>query len=129
MRSRETRTSRNREIYEEDEKARKARVRKKTRHRIVLDKKQKKILAIVLAVLLFFLIVYGRPIIKLRIENRALKQQNEELQKERESKADELKDVHSKEYIQEQARKQLRLLNKDEKIFMYDDGESNENED
>lgn len=93
-----------------------------------LTAKQKKILAGVLAVLLFLFIVYGRPIIKLRIENAALEKQNQELTEERSARAKELKNVHSKDYIQEQARKQLRLLNKDEKLFMFEE-DNNENED
>lgn len=83
--------------------------------------KQKKILAAVLAVLLVLFLVYGRPIIKLRMEKTQLEKQNQELTEERSAKAKELKNVHSKDYIQEQARKQLRLLNKDEKIFMFEE--------
>ena len=99
---------------------------KKPRRKLKLTSRQKKILAVVLVVVIFLLVVYGRPIIKLRIENRNLQKQNEQLEKERSAKTKELKDVHSKEYIQEQARKQLRLLNKDEKLFIFDDGEGDE---
>ena len=98
--------------------------RKKIKKQLTV--RQKKILAIVVAILLVFIVVYGRPIIKLRAENRALKKQNETLQEERSATAKELKNVHSKDYIEEQARKQLRLLNKDEKIFIFDDGEKDE---
>ena len=94
--------------------------------RIKLTAKQKKILAGVLAVLVLLFVVYGRPIIKLRMEKAQLEKQNAELTEERSATAKELKNVHSKDYIQEQARKQLRLLNKDEKIFIF---EEDKNED
>ena len=122
MRSRETRTTRNKEMHEAEDRANV----KKPRRKLKLTSRQKKILAVVLVVVIFLLVVYGRPIIKLRIENRNLQKQNEQLEKERSAKTKELKDVHSKEYIQEQARKQLRLLNKDEKLFIFDDGEGDE---
>ena len=95
--------------------------REKKKLRIDFSSKRQRIIAAVLAVLLLFLVVYGRPIIKLRIENKQLKQQNEELTKERSATAKELKNVHSKDYIKEQARKQLRLLDKDEKIFIFEE--------
>ena len=89
--------------------------------RLKLTAKQKKTLAIVLAALILLFVVYGRPIIKLRMEKVQLEKQNQELTEERSAKAKELKNVHSKDYIEEQARKQLRLLNKDEKIFMFEE--------
>lgn len=95
--------------------------REKKKFRINLSSKKQRIIAAVLAVLLLLLFVYGRPIIKLRIENKQLQEQNEELTKEKSAKAKELKNVHSKDYIKEQARKQLRLLDKDEKIFIFEE--------
>lgn len=100
--------------------------KRRRKKKIQLTARQKKILAIVVAILLVFIIVYARPIIKLRAENHALKEQNEELKEERNATAKELKNVHSKDYVEEQARKQLRLLNKDEKLFIFDDGEDDE---
>ncbi|MBQ0040466.1 MAG: septum formation initiator family protein [Clostridiales bacterium] len=95
--------------------------REKKKFRINLSSKRQRIIAAVLAVLLLLLVVYGRPIIKLRMENKQLQEQNEELTKEKNAKAKELKNVHSKDYIKEQARKQLRLLDKDEKIFIFEE--------
>ena len=89
--------------------------------RIRLTAKQKKILAAVLAVLLLLFVVYGRPILKLRMERAELEKQNAELLEEKSATSKELKNVHSKDYIQEQARKQLRLMNKDEKLFMFEE--------
>ena len=107
-------------------KTKKSSKKKREKSSIKLTVRQKKILAIVVAILLVFILVYARPIIKLRVENRALKQQNEELQEERNATAKELKNVHRKDYIQEQARRQLRLLDKDEKMFIFDDGKDDE---
>lgn len=104
--------------------------RKKSRHKkdtnkkklnIKFTAKQRKVLAVVIAVFLLFVIVYGRPIIKLRVEQAQLKKQNEQLLEEKSAKSKELKNVHSKDYIQEQARKQLRLLNKDETLFLFEE--------
>lgn len=102
--------------------------REKKKFKINLANKRQRILAAVLAVLILLLVVYGRPIIKLRMENNQLQEQNEELTKERNARSKELENVHSKDYIKEQARKQLRLLDKDEKIFIFEE-DKNENED
>lgn len=102
--------------------------REKKKHSINLANRKQRIIAAVLAVVLLFLVVYGRPIIKLRIENKQLQEQNEELTKERNAREKELKNVHSKDYIKEQARKQLRLLDKDEKIYIFEE-DNNESED
>ena len=100
--------------------------KKKEKKSIKLTAKQKKILLAVVAVLLVLFLAYGRPIIKLHIENNQLKQQNEELTKQKSATEKELKNVHSKDYIKEQARKQLRLLDKDEKIFIFEEDKSDE---
>lgn len=102
--------------------------REKKKLNINLANRRQRIIAAALAVLLLLLVVYGRPIIKLRIENKQLQEQNEELTKERNATAKELKNVHSKDYIKEQARKQLRLLDKDEKLFIFEE-DQNEDED
>lgn len=102
--------------------------REKKKHSINLANRKQRVIAAVLAVVLLFLVVYGRPIIKLRIENKQLQEQNEELTKERNAREKELKNVHSKDYIKEQARKQLRLLDKDEKIYIFEE-DNNESED
>ena len=95
--------------------------REKKQFKVNLSSRKQRIIAVILAVLLVLLFAYGRPIIKLRIENKQLQEQNEELTKEKSAKAKELKNVHSKDYIKEQARKQLRLLDKDEKIFIFEE--------
>ena len=97
--------------------------REKKKRRIKLSSRQKKIIAAVLAVVIFLGVAYGGKIIKLKAENRELKQQQQELTSEKSKLTKELKNIHSKEYIQEQARKQLRLLNKDEILFIFKDEE------
>lgn len=86
---------------------------------IKLDNRQKKIAAVVIALLVLFMATYGRKIIKLQIENRSLRNQQEELNKEKSKLTKELKNIHSEDYIKDQARKKLRLLNEDERIFVF----------
>ena len=56
--------------------------------------------------------------------NRALKKQHAQLEEERDRLTKELGRVGDKDYIKEQARKQLRLLDPGEKMFVFEDGES-----
>lgn len=109
-------------------KAKRAKKEKKERRKINLTVKQKRLAVIVAVVLVIGMIAYGGQIIKLRAENRELKAQQEELEKEKAALTKELKNIHSKDYIQDQARKQLRLLNKDEILFIFE-GDEDENKD
>lgn len=79
---------------------------------------------IIIGVVFFSLFVYGRNIIILSSQNRALKQEQKELIEQRDDLKEKLKSVNSKDYIKEQARKQLRLLDPDEKIFLYEEENS-----
>lgn len=99
--------------------------KKKKKSRFKLDNKQKRILLIVLLVLVLLFFMYGRSIIKLKIENNKLQKQQEELQAEKNQKTKEYNNIHSEDYIKDQARKKLRLLEEDEKIFFFK-GESDE---
>ena len=103
------------------------REKKKRNHSIKLNKQQKTIAVIVLVVLILVGATYGRRIIKLKMENAALKQQQEELKAEKSARTKEYQNINSEDYIREQARKKLRLLNKDEKIYNFegDSGEEN----
>jgi len=65
----------------------------------------------------------GKDIVRLKAENIALKQQQEALEKQRDELKEELKNVNDPEYIREQARKQLRLLNPGEILFIFDEEE------
>lgn len=92
-----------------------------------LDNKQKRIVVIVVLLILILMLTYGRKIIKLQIENSQLKAQQEELNAEKKARTKELKNIHSEDYIKDQARKKLRLLNEDERIFIFK-GESEDEE-
>lgn len=95
--------------------------RRKVREALSRNKKVKRI---VIALLAFFLLVgvCGRDIVRLKAENRALKRQHAALEKQRDELKEELETVDDQEYIREQARKQLRLLNPGEILFTFDDG-------
>ena len=60
-----------------------------------------------------------RNIVSLKIENHQLRKENEELRQLRKELNIELQNVNSKEYIEERARRQLRLVNPDELIFVF----------
>jgi cell division protein FtsB len=79
------------------------------------------VLILVFAVLLT---TCTREIVRLKAENRALKKQHAQLEEERDRLTKELGRVGDKDYIKEQARKQLRLLDPGEKMFVFEDGES-----
>ena len=63
----------------------------------------------------------GREIFRLKAENYALRKQQQELEEERDRLARELERVGDKEYIKDQARKQLRLLDPGEIMFVFQD--------
>ena len=69
---------------------------------------------------------YVRNIVKLEIEHHQLVEQNKDLKEQRRRLRIELKNVNSREYIEDQARKQLRLVDPDEILFVFpDDKKSN----
>lgn len=74
---------------------------------------------IIAAVVLLLLAASVRNIVKLELENRRLKNKQKELIEQRKELKIELRNVNSKEYIEEQARKQLRLVNPDEILFVF----------
>lgn len=83
--------------------------------------KKKQILLAALAVIIIFTASFGVKIAQLKKENRELKQQEAELVKEKSKLTKELKNINNKDYIEEQARKKLRLLNRDEIMFIFKD--------
>ena len=84
---------------------------------------RKKRLTILLMVLAFALLatMCGKDIVRLKAENVALKRQQAALKKERDDLKAELESTTEQEYIRDQARKQLRLLNPGELLFIWDD--------
>ncbi|MBQ6388015.1 MAG: septum formation initiator family protein [Mogibacterium sp.] len=99
----------------------------KRRRRIAARKKRLRVLAIIV-VLGIILTMCGGEIIRLKAENYALRKQQAELKAERDRLAKELETVGDKEYIKDQARKQLRLLDPGEIMFVFDDGKSDAEE-
>ena len=62
-------------------------------------------------------------IVRLKAENIALKRQQAELQEERDKLEKEVERSGDREYVQDQARKQLHLLNPGEILFTFEDEE------
>ena len=91
---------------------------KKRRLSAMLSKPKNRRNLIISAVVLLLLAASVRNIIKLELENRRLTLKNRELKETKKELQIELKNVNSKEYIEEQARKQLRLVNPDEILFV-----------
>lgn len=70
-----------------------------------------------------------KSIFTLRAEQKALTEQNNALLSEKESLEDELKNVSDKEYIEEQARIQLKLIKPGEILYILEDNKDKEDED
>lgn len=106
--------------YSEEDLA--ARIDERRRYRQARQTRNKRIM-IVLLVLAFALLatMCGKDIVRLKAENRALKKQQIALQKERDELKAELENTSEQEYIRDQARRQLRLLNPGELLFIFDD--------
>ena len=88
-------------------------------------RRRKKLLTLVAVVVIFVLLgtMVGKDIIRLKAENRALKKQQIALEQQRDELQEELKNANNQEYIREQAKKQLRLLNPGEILFTFDEEE------
>ena len=93
-------------------------------------------LTVVVIVLVVVLLMSVQGIFSLRAEQKALKEQNKALLLEKESLQDELENVSDKEYIEEQARIQLKLIKPGEILYILeeskdkkDDEKKNEKED
>jgi len=78
-------------------------------------------LTIIVAVLMLVLLMSVKGIFTLRAEQKDLKAQNEALLLEKEALKDELENVSDKEYIEEQARIQLKLIKPGEILYILDD--------
>lgn len=93
----------------------------KPKNKSKIDPKHR-IAALVLA-LVMIIIVSGRikEMISLNMEHRRLVAQQEKLEEERDRLESKLKNVDNSDYIEEQARKQLRLMNPDEILFIFDE--------
>lgn len=87
-------------------------------------RKRRKMLMVSAVIIIFavLLTMCGREIVRLKAENISLKRQHAQLEEERDRLRKELENVGNKEYIKDQARKQLRLLDPGELVFIFDDG-------
>ena len=112
-----------REVHWDDEEMQKRvdeRRRKSTSRRI-----RRKALTLILVVAAFSVLatMCGKDIVRLKAENRALKRQQIALEQQRAELQEELRNANNQEYIREQAKKQLNLLNPGEILFTFDEEE------
>lgn len=93
-----------------------------------IKRRRKKVLTLVSVVVIFAFLatMCGKDIVRLKAENRALRKQQVALEKQRDELQEELKNTNNQEYIREQAKKQLRLLNPGEILFTFEDEEATE---
>jgi cell division protein FtsB len=105
------------EDFEKRVKARKAKVKRK--------KVAKKFLFVVMIIAAFAIVatMCGKEIIKLKAENISLQEEQKELEKERDALKQEVENSDSREFIQEQIKKQMGLLNPGELLFTFDEEE------
>lgn len=98
--------------------------RRQERGKVVAERNRKRKRRSILVFILSFALLAtlcGRDIIRLKAQNRELKQQQAELEKKRDELKDELSRTGDKEYIREQARRQLKLMNPGEILFTFED--------
>ena len=98
------------------------------RRQSIRRKRRRRLLSLVIVLIAFALLasMFGRDIVRLKAENRALKRQQLALEQQREELQEELKNANKQEYIREQAKKQLRLLNPGEILFTFEEEEPEE---
>ena len=114
------------EVQWDDEELRK-RIEERRRQNAVRTRRRK-LLTLIGGVVVFAMLatMCGKDIVRLKAENRALKQQQIALEQQRDELQKELKNANNQEYIREQAKKQLRLLNPGEILFTFDEEEPEE---
>ena len=114
------------EIQWDDEELQK-RIEERRRQSAIRARKRKMITLIVIIVVFTMLgTMCGKDIVRLKAENRALRRQQIALEEQRDELQKELKNANNQEYIREQAKKQLRLLNPGEILFTFDEEEEEE---
>ncbi len=106
--------------WEDEELRQRIETRRRTNE---IKRRRKKVVTLFVVVVGFALLatMCGKDIVRLKAENRALKKQQVALEKQRDELQEELKNTNDQEYIREQARKQLRLLNPGEILFTFED--------
>ena len=111
------------EVQWDDEELRQ-RIEQRRRQNAVKNRRRK-IVSLFAFVIIFTLLatMCGKDIVRLKAENRALRKQQIALEEQRDALQQELKNANNQEYIREQAKKQLRLLNPGEILFTFEDEE------
>ena len=114
----------NQRVEERHEDEIKQPVRKKPAKKVRINGGRMALTIIVVLILVLLMSVKG--IFTLRAEQKELKAQNEALLLEKEALKDELENVSDKEYIEEQARIQLKLIKPGEILYILDDDKDKE---
>ena len=111
------------EVQWDDEELRQ-RIEQRRRQNAVRNRRRK-VFSLFAFVIVFALLatMCGKDIVRLKAENRALRKQQIALEEQRDALQKELKNANNQEYIREQAKKQLRLLNPGEILFTFEDEE------
>lgn len=93
--------------------------------------RRRKLLTLVAIIVAFTMLatMCGKDIVRLKAENRALRKQQIALEQQRDELQKELKNANNQEYIREQAKKQLRLLNPGEILFTFEEEEAEDKAD
>ena len=110
-----------REVHWDDEEMQK-RVNER-RRKSISRRRRRKVLTLILVIAVFSVLatMCGKDIVRLKAENRALKKQQIALEQQRVELQEELRNANNQEYIREQAKKQLNLLNPGEILFTFDE--------
>ncbi|MBQ6150673.1 MAG: septum formation initiator family protein [Mogibacterium sp.] len=95
-----------------------------------IRRRRKKALTLFVVIVTFVFLgtMCGKDIVRLKAENRALKKQQAALEQQRDELQEELRNANNQEYIREQAKKQLRLLNPGEILFTFEEEAPKETE-
>ena len=98
------------------------------RRKSISSRRRRKLLTLILVIATFSVLatMCGKDIVRLKAENRALKKQQVALEQQREELQEELRNANNQEYIREQAKKQLNLLNPGEILFTFEEEEPEE---
>lgn len=107
---------RTKDTYKNPQERKKASRRKKS-----ISQRQRLTIAVVCLVVVLLFFNYVRNVISLKIENNRLRKQQIELTEERDRLRAKLKNVDDADYIEEYARKHLKLMNPDEILFIFEE--------
>lgn len=95
------------------------------REKRLKKKRRSKRNLIIFLFILAILFSFGRikNVVELKAEEKQMLEQQAELEKERDLLKAKLKNIESKDYIQEEARKQLKMMDPDEILYVFEDKE------